>query len=189
MKSFKNYVKNRDLNEMALPAMYDVKAQEKKESSERAASFLYQLDQACEHLDYFFDDKLNPKAKFIPNDIDNGNLGVTLKDISDTIIEIANLLGPIKSAINLELPFSNPIISLVNNIEYYMNKYKEMRQKYNFAHDLNSSSPNREKMQSMNNMFLAPAHRIMQKSKELFEDAVRIDPSIADSRDFKIINK
>lgn len=184
MKSFKNYVKNRDLNEMAemaLPAVYDVEAT-KKEENYRLISFgITKLDEICVILDNFFDPRENPAAKSIPDNINE------LEKFSNNLKDLESILDMgVKKPQALSVEIVKQIATIKQNLKNEESVFNERHKKGFF-----SSTMNAKNQEVMNNLFLKPAHFITSKSKELYKEAIK-DTNLAsylNNNDIKILNK
>lgn len=184
MKSFKSYVKNRDLNEMAemaLPAVYDVEAT-KKEENYRLISFgIGKLDEICVILDKFFDPRLNPAAKSIPDNIRE------LSVFSDNLKHLKSILEMnAKNPQGLSVEIVKQIIAIKQFLKNEETTFNERHKEDFFRSPMDSSN-----QEVMNNLFLIPAHFITNKSKELYKEAMK-DTNIAsylNEQDIKILDK
>lgn len=184
MKSFKNYVKNRDLNEMAemaLPAVYDVEAT-KREENYRLISFgIAKLDEICVILDNFFDPRENPAAKSIPDNISE------LSKFSDNLKDLKSIFDMgVKKPQELSVEIVKQIATIKQALKEQETTFNEKHKKGFFNSTMNAS-----KQEVMNNLFLIPAHFITSKSKELYKEAIK-DSNLAsflNNEGIKILDK
>lgn len=184
MKSFKNYVKNRDLNEMAemaLPGVYDVEAT-KREENYRLISFgIAKLDEICVILDNFFDPRENPAAKSIPDNIKE------LSKFSDNLKDLKSVLDMnVKKPQNLSVEIVKQIATIKQTLKNEETTFNERHKQDFFRSPMNAST-----QEVMNNLFLIPAHFITSKSKELYKEAIK-DTNISSylkEQDIKILDK
>ena len=197
MKSFKSYVENRDLNEMAemaLPSAYDVEATKEEELASNVGNTLNSIDKICKILDNFFDPQINPSINYLSYVVENKSSSA----LNDIVKEIKNSIQIINISLKNHIR-GNLIDNLASNhnkynnyadtLKYYTNLYQEEVKNY---YDNGELRPNSTQQQIINDKFLIPSHEIHNIGKQIYQYLINkpsIEKEIKSRYNFKIINK